>query len=195
LEIKELSLLVHLIWEFNPHKKVLNAIKLLDLNLDGLITVAEFALLCKHQPLILKPIQKLQKRFRKKIVFNRFWLELTERRYEDFQYQTIFDIVQIYDPSYVISSMDYMTLRPEIPIQFLEQYKFITQKKKLRRKGDIEMPYELKENDNSNTYGFYKDSFVIKDDDSKARGGWVMSRSRSRKVVDLMNADSFISMT
>eukprot|EP00597_Dinobryon_sp_UTEXLB2267_P018903 CAMPEP_0201095768 /NCGR_PEP_ID=MMETSP0812-20130820/4628_1 /ASSEMBLY_ACC=CAM_ASM_000668 /TAXON_ID=98059 /ORGANISM="Dinobryon sp., Strain UTEXLB2267" /LENGTH=93 /DNA_ID=CAMNT_0047349555 /DNA_START=646 /DNA_END=927 /DNA_ORIENTATION=- len=93
--------------------------------------------------------------------------------------------------------MEYLTLRPEVPTQFLEQYKFITQKKKLRRKGDIEMPYELKENDNNNnnTYGFFKDSFIIHDDDSKARGGWVMSRSRSRKVVDLMNADSFISMT
>ena len=191
MEIKEICFLVNLLWNFKPHKKVLEALKLLDLNIDGLVSVAEFALLCKHQPLILAPVANAQKRFRKKIVFTRFWKELEERRFQDFQYQTVFDILQMYDPTFVISSLDYLSLRPEIPSEFLEQYKFITMKKKLRRKGDIEMPYELKEDRNELLLPFGDiDSKV------KSKAGWVMYQSRSsRRVNDIMNADSFVSMT
>lgn len=194
LEIKEICFLVNLLWNFKPHKKVTEALKFLDLNIDGLVTVAEFALLSKHQPLILQPIRIIQKRFRKKIVFSRFWKELSERRYQDFKYQTLFDIVQIYDPTYVISSLDYLTLRPEIPAQFIEQYKFITRKRKQRRKGDIEIPYELKGNQ-TNAVISHSEFFSL-DEEAKGKAGWVMHRSRSsRRVADVMNADSFLSMT
>ena len=165
---------------------------MLDLNIDGLVTVAEFALLSKHHPLLLQPIRIIHKRLRKRFVFTRFWKELSERRFQDFQYQTLFDIVQIYDPTYVICSLDYLILRPEVPAQFIEQYKFITRKKKQRRKGDIEIPYEL----NQNNAVISHTEFLSLDDDAKSRAGWVMNRSRSsRRVADVMNADSFLSMT
>ena len=167
---------------------------MLDLNIDGLVTVAEFALLSKHQPLLLQPIRIIQKRLRQRFVFTRFWKELAERRFQDFQYQTLFDIVQIYDPTFVICSLDYLILRPEVPAPFIEQYKFISRKKKQRRKGDIEIPYELKGNQNNATISHT--DFLALDDDAKGRAGWVMNRSRSsRRVADVMNADSFLSMT
>lgn len=184
---------MNVIWEFKPHKKVLEALKFLDLNIDGLVTVAEFALLVKHEPMVLQPIRRIQKRFKKNVVFTRFWREQSQRRFEQFQYQTIFDILQVYDPSFVVCSMEYLLLQPDVPNHLLEQYRFVTLKKKLRRKGDIEMPYELRQGKNGFGSKESADDGSVAESKVVERPAWV--GVRRKKPADLMNADSFVSMT
>jgi hypothetical protein len=138
--------MVNLIWDYTPEKSILSSINVLnEQNIDGLVTVAEFALFCRHEKLILQPFQKLRAKLRKKIIFERYWMELTNRRLEEFQYETIFDILPNFDSSFVLSSLEFLALQKEVPEKLLEHWKFLQKKKKSRRKGCFETPHEMRE--------------------------------------------------
>eukprot|EP01038_Epipyxis_sp_PR26KG_P011425 gene11425-15310_t len=159
LSVSEVIFLIHLLWEFKPNKRVIKALKNLHLNKDGIVTVAEFCLLCRHFPELLKPIQYVKKQFRRFIVFKRFWVEIESKRHAYFPTETIFDITERYDHDYVACSMDYLLLSHEVPFQFIEQWKLLSKRKNiLKNKVNVELPYELFEEYNDIKYNTYNNN-------------------------------------
>jgi hypothetical protein len=116
----------------------------LELNKDGAVHMSEFELLCKHYPEILKPLLQSRKVLRKKIIFPRFWKELTKKRFEIFDSKTILEIRGQDDVDYAQICMDYLNLQLDsVPYKFIEQWKTTQRKKQHSYQGNIELPYEL----------------------------------------------------
>jgi len=146
LDIGEIRYLVHAVWEFKPSKKCLSALKKLELNSDGIVSLPEFILLNRHHIELLKPLRSTKDQLRKKTVFTRYWKQLMWRRKEDFGSQSIFEITNRMDPSFLESSMEYLNLRTDIvPVHFVEQWNCIQRRKAQRGTLHQEFPYEIRE--------------------------------------------------
>jgi hypothetical protein len=145
LDTTEVEYLCNLIWNFKPSNSTIRGMKKLELNKSGVVTMMEFELLCKHYPEIIKPLVQTRKLLRQKIIFPRFWKELTKKRYDIFLAKTILEIrgyTEGVDLAQV--SMDYLNLLgDQVPYKFVEQWKTTQRKKQHSYQGDIELPYEL----------------------------------------------------
>lgn len=146
MDIGEIRYLAHAVWDFKPSKKCLAALKKLELNSDGIVTEPEFVLLNRHHKELLKPLRRTKDQLRKKTVFTRYWKQLMWRRKEDFGSQSIFEITNRTELSYVESSMEYLNLRTDIvPVHFVEQWNYIQRRKAQRGTLHQELPYEIRE--------------------------------------------------
>jgi hypothetical protein len=136
---------VNVIWEFSPSKSTLNALKKLDSNIDGVVTLQEFVLLCKHHSDILAPVRKVRTEIQKASIFTRFWTDLRKKRLKFFGTKNILDLrSNPLDLNFPQLSMDYLNLRTDmVPSQYIEQYKLVQKKKAQSYKGLIEIPFEL----------------------------------------------------
>lgn len=135
--------MVNLIWNFQVPPGKQKILSNLHRNKDGLVTISEFVLFHKHYPQILEPLHKAQKRLRKKIVFSRFWRELTARRLANFGFQPIFTILYRDDPDWVIFGLEYAAARTDVPRNYVEQWRFYQGRKKYARNVNIDIPVEL----------------------------------------------------
>lgn len=147
LDITEVIYLVNVVWDFNISRPALLALQKLNSNLDGVVTLQEFVLLCKHHTEILAPLYRTRAEIRKISVFPRFWTDMMKKRQKLFGNKNILDLIS--NPlglNFPALSMDYLNLRTDVvPIQFVEQYKLVQRKKAMSYKGVVEIPYELVE--------------------------------------------------
>lgn len=178
LDIAEISYLMSLLWDFRPPAEVNMVLKHLNKNADSIVTVAELALLIRHYPFVLNPVYELREKFQKKMIFKRFWEELTERRKEDFSYKGFFEVVEVIDPSFVISSLEYLSLQSSTPRQHKEQWQNRCKQKKANRRGDVELPHEYIEQPESKFHELTRDQYVQK----------------PKPEVDVNYTNSFMSM-
>lgn len=118
----------------------------MDKNQDSVITVDEFLVLCRHHPQILAPLKKTQKILQKKTVYARFWREMKVRRTTHFGLKSIIQLRALSGVNVVTLSMEYLNLRKDVvPNHFVEQWRLIQKKKAQSYKGNIELPYEVRE--------------------------------------------------
>ncbi len=139
--------MINVVWNFNPSRSALFALQKLDANVDGVVTLQEFVLLCKYHPELLQPLRKTKTEIRKVVVFTRFWTDMMKKRVRAFGNQSIMDLrPNTLNLDYSALTMDYLNLRSDIvPSQYIEQYKLTQRKKLTGYHGIIEMPYELRE--------------------------------------------------
>lgn len=146
LDFTEVEYLINVIWNFHPSKSTIKGMKKLELNKDGTTTIEEFELLCYHYPEILYPLVETRKILRKKLIFPRFWKELTVKRSEYCQLLNILEITG-WDKNnidYATLSMEYLNLRiDDVPHAFIDQWKTTQRKKEHSYQGNVELPYEL----------------------------------------------------
>jgi Ca2+-binding EF-hand superfamily protein len=137
--------LINTVWEFKPNNQTLSAMRKLDQNRDGFVVLSEFVLLSRHFPDMLWPLKQSRFKLRKKTVFTRFWRQLMNRRIKDFGPATVFHIMEMNDPGYVQSSMNYLNLQSDIvPSQFVEQYRMTLRRRQASQKGETRpLPYEI----------------------------------------------------
>ena len=140
--MSEAKYLIHCIWSFQLSPQAEKAMNKLEWNEDGVVTVAEFILLSRHFPILLQPIRQTKARLRKYTVHTRFWREVGDKRLNNFQLLTMFDLTDRTDKSWFVMAMDYLSLQPEVPVQFVEQYNFVVRKRKNSKKGDITVPQD-----------------------------------------------------
>lgn len=118
----------------------------MDQNIDSVISLQEFILLCKHHPVLLKPLRTVQAGLRKKTVFTRFWKQVTRRRNRNLGVKSIIELRALDGHNIIAISMDYLNLRKDVvPRHFVEQWRLVQKKKALSYKGHIELPMELRE--------------------------------------------------
>ena len=142
----EVKYLVNVIWEFNPNWHCNSALKKLEQNTDGVVTVMEFVLLNRHHPDILQPLRHVKKVMRKKTVYTRFWTQIMHRRVADFPMKSMFELCDKLDPAYVASSLEYLNLRTDIvPPQYIEHWQFIQKRKAARGTMHQQLPFEILE--------------------------------------------------
>jgi hypothetical protein len=115
-----------------------------ELNKDGTVSVTEFELLCRHYSEILRPLVLTRNHLRRKIIFPRFWKELSAKRRQNFLNT---NLLEIHGASvrcdYSQVSMEYLNLRADVPYKFVEQWKSTQRKKEQIFRGSIELPYEI----------------------------------------------------
>ena len=146
LDVGEIKYLINVIWEFKPNKRCINALNKLDQNLGGVVTLEEFILLSRHHYDLLRPLREQQRKIQQKTVFRRFWRQITYRRVEYFGTQSMFELCECTDPSYIESSMEYLNLRVDaVPLHYIEQWNFIQRRKAARGSLHQDLPYEIKE--------------------------------------------------
>lgn len=137
--------MVQTIWNYNLSQSVINALKKLSKNEDGFVTMAEFTLLCRYHSEILQPLRSIKEKLQKVTVHKRFWKQIIAHRLKVFQYKLVFEILarNHTDSDYVMSSLDYLVLRPEVPTEYKEQWNYLMKKKAHKRKGNVDIPYEV----------------------------------------------------
>ena len=155
------------------------AVKHLNKNADSVVTVAEFALLVRHYPYLIQPVVETRELLRKKVVFYRFWEEITQVRHEYFSYKSFFDIIKVLDDSFVKSSLDYLVLQSTTPHKYVAQWKLRAKSKKTNRRGEVDIPYEYIEPPESKFIEVDSHTYVQK----------------PNKEVDVNYQDSFTSHT
>ena len=133
-------------WSFKLSKAASKVIVKMDANLDSVISMPEFLLLCKHHPVLLKPLLKTQAILRTHTVFARFWRLAERRRNVNFGCKSIVELRALDGYNILALSMDYLNLRRDVvPRHFVEQWRLVQKKKALSYKGDIEMPLEIRD--------------------------------------------------
>lgn len=147
MDITEIKYLVNTIWKYNPSRSTNEALKKLERNVDGVIALQEFVLLCNHHSDILNPLRKTRNHLRKKLIFRRFWTDMMKKRTERFGIKTIFELrSDKRDMLFASITLDYLNLQSEVvPNHFIEQWKLTQRKKQESYKGIIDTPYELRE--------------------------------------------------
>ena len=80
LEYFEVQFIVQLLYEFSPPAAVLNAIAPLANNSHSIVTLPEFVLVCRHYPIVLRPMITFRDSLKEKIIFRRFWSQIAARR-------------------------------------------------------------------------------------------------------------------
>lgn len=122
------------------------AVAKMDQNIDSVISLQEFILLCRHHPVLLKPLRDVQAGLRKKTVFTRFWKQVTRRRNRNLGVKSIIELRALDGHNILAISMEYLNLRKDVvPRHFVEQWRLVQKKKALSYKGHIELPAELRE--------------------------------------------------
>jgi len=180
LDITEIDFLISLIWDFNPPEDVKMAVKHLNKNADSVVTVAELALLVRHYPFMIHPAIEMREALKKKIVFFRFWEEIAAARLENFRYRPFFEIIKVLDDSYVINSLEYLTLQSTTSSHHIEQWKIRCKNKKNNRRGKVDVPHEYIEAPES--------KFIELD-----HSAYVQRRNPNGADVDVNYQDSFTS--
>lgn len=146
LDVSEAKYLINVIWEFKPSKAVVRAMQKMDKNQDSVITLEEFRVLCRHHPQIIAPLKEIQTILRKKTVFTRFWKEMMVRRLSHFGLKSIVQLRALDGMDVVLLSLEYLNLRKDmVPNHFVEQWRHVQRKKAQSYKGNIELPYEIRE--------------------------------------------------
>lgn len=118
----------------------------MDKNQDSVITLEEFRVLCRHHPQIIAPLKDIQTILRKKTIFTRFWKEMMVRRLSHFGLKSIVQLRALDGIDVVLLSLEYLNLRKDmVPNHFIEQWRHVQRKKAQSCKGNIELPYEIRE--------------------------------------------------
>jgi Ca2+-binding EF-hand superfamily protein len=152
IEVFEVKFLIHMVWKFAPSRATSNALKKLDLNDDGLVTVAEFILLHRHFPVILEPIVKLRNLLRKRIAFSRFWKEMSDTRKAQFHTRSIFDVldrsdIMAHDRRF--SALEHVASLQRgdayLPVAYADKWRDVNKKKEdlEEKKSQMDLPDEL----------------------------------------------------
>jgi Ca2+-binding EF-hand superfamily protein len=97
IEVYEVKYMINAIHNFDAGMVVGWAMEKLNKNEDGFVTIAEFILLCRHFPKIMRPMLVLRNAMRKRIVHARFWVECEAMRKKQFGNLNVFDILSISD--------------------------------------------------------------------------------------------------
>jgi len=146
IDVNEAKYLVNFMWDFKMSRSATKATALMDQNIDSVISLQEFILLCRHHPVLLKPLRKVQADLRKKTVFTRFWKQVTRRRNRNLGVKSIIELRALDGHKILAISMEYLNLRKDVvPRHFVEQWRLVQKKKALSYKGHIELPAELLE--------------------------------------------------
>lgn len=145
LELNDVKYLINVVWEFKPSKAVTRAMQKLEKNQDSIVTLEEFRVLCRHHPQIIAPLKDIQKALRKKTVYSRFWKELVVRRLSHFGLKSIIQLRALDGVDVVLLAMEYLNLRNDVPSHFVEQWKHVQRKKAQSTKGNVELPFEIRE--------------------------------------------------
>jgi Ca2+-binding EF-hand superfamily protein len=146
LEVFEVKYLIQLVWKFKPNREASKALSKLDKNEDGLVTMAEFLLLYRHFPSILKPVIKIREVLRKKIAFWRFWIEMADYRKREFYTRSLFDILDRRDTKECrLSTLLHIANRTDVVLAFADRWRDTMRKKEDvdEKKDNIELPDEL----------------------------------------------------
>lgn len=146
MEIFEIKYMINLAWKFKLNREVTRALKKLDKNEDGLVTVAEFVLLYRHFPSILKPVLDLRNKLRKAIAFTRFWKEIADHRKKEFYIRPIFDILDRNDArERRLSALEHVALHSLVPTGYADKWRDVTRKKEdtAEKKECIDLPDEV----------------------------------------------------
>jgi hypothetical protein len=123
LEVFEVKYMLQLIYVFKPPLFARWAIEKLDMNEEGLVTIAEFVLLCRHHPVLLAPILTMQKGMRKRIVHSRFWREIARMRVRDFGSYSFFDILVIKNAREIkLNALKHLATREDIPLAYKDKW-------------------------------------------------------------------------
>jgi hypothetical protein len=86
-------MIANLIWDFELPRQVCDAVSNLSRNAHGIVTLPEFVLLCRHYPLLLRPLLDLRDLLSRKLLFRRFWRQITVRRIYYHGSKSAFDIL------------------------------------------------------------------------------------------------------
>ena len=130
LEVFECKYILQLIYIFQPPIFARWAIDKLDLNEDGFVTIAEFALLCRHHPVLLLPLVNMRKKMRKKIVHSRFWREMSTVRLREFGSHTFFDILVLKNAAELKqAALTALLTRDDVPVEYKDKWKDIQVKR------------------------------------------------------------------
>jgi len=123
LEVFEVKYLLQLVYVFKPPIFARWAIDKLSLNEDGLCTIAEFVLLCRHHPVLLLPLVNMRKKIRKRVVHSRFWRQQARIRLQQFGSYSIFDILTIKNAREVkLHVLEHLTNREDIPFSYKDKW-------------------------------------------------------------------------
>jgi Ca2+-binding EF-hand superfamily protein len=123
MEVYEVKYMINAIHSFSAGMMVGWAMDKLNKNEDGYVTIAEFILLCRHFPKVIKPLVELRNAMRKKIVHTRFWKECERIRRLQFGNLNIFDILVISDHVELKqASIEHMNSRPEVPVEMRDKW-------------------------------------------------------------------------
>ncbi|RYG67870.1 hypothetical protein EON64_06500 [archaeon] len=164
LDLDEVHYLVQMVWQFDPPKAAAKALKKLQQNRDGTVTLPEFVLLSKHHPQLLSPVRPLKTEWRTHIVFPRFWRQLQRRRAAQFGSPSngLLLTGRVEQRDYTQASMDYLNLRSDlVPRQFSEQHRALQRKKRSGGGGRVACwPYELLEHYQACTQPAAPDDFA-----------------------------------
>lgn len=123
LEVFEVKYLLQLVYVFKPPIFARWAIDKLSLNEDGLCTIAEFVLLCRHHPVLLLPLVNMRKKIRKRVVHSRFWRQQAKVRMREFGSYSIFDILTIKNAREIkLHVLEHLTNREDIPVSYKDKW-------------------------------------------------------------------------
>lgn len=148
LAVFEIKYLVNLAHKFRPTWQAASALKKLDKNEDGFITLAEFVLLYRHFPAILRPVVDLRDKMRRKIAFSRFWKEIAAHRLREFQTRSVLDILGKTDGDarqLIYETLAHIALRDDVPVAFSDRWRDIIRKKEdtAEKKECMDFPEEI----------------------------------------------------
>ena len=146
VDVFEVKYLIQLVWKFKPNRETSSALGKLDKNDDGLVTMAEFALLYRHFPAILRPVVKVREVMRKKLAFWRFWKEIADHRKKIFFSRSIFDILDRHDTKECrLAALNHVAERNDVPLPYADRWRDTMLKKadKEEKKESLELPEEL----------------------------------------------------
>lgn len=130
LEVFEVKYLLQLVYVFKPPIFARWAIEKLDLNEEGLVTIAEFVLLCRHHPVLMTPIVAMRKQMRKRVVHSRFWREVARLRAREFGSHSIFDILVMKNAHDIkLNALEHLCTRDDIPVAYKDKWKDLRIKK------------------------------------------------------------------
>lgn len=148
LAVFEIKYLVNLVHKFRPTWQAASALKKLDKNEDGFVTLAEFVLLYRHFPAILRPVVVIRDKMRRKIAFTRFWKEIAAHRLHEFSTRSALNILGKTDGDTKLLLHDTLThiaLRDDVPVVFSDRWRDIICKKEdtAEKKECMDLPEEI----------------------------------------------------
>lgn len=146
MAVFEIKYMVNLVWKFKPGWWASSALKKLDKNEDGLVTLAEFVLLHRHFPAMLRPLVDLRDKLRRKIAFTGFWKEIAAHRAKEFRASSIFDVLGRTDARQsTLDTLVHVGLRADVVVAFSDRWRDIIRKKEdtAEKKECLDLPEEI----------------------------------------------------
>ena len=140
MDANEIKFVVMFMFEFKQSSQMQLILSKLNENIDGIVSQAEFLLICKCFPSVLGAWKRIRGVLSQNMISTHFWKEVRKRRSKLFKNDSIFTILSLWNYDVLDKNIEWLLEQREVGQERVDMYRNLTF---LENEPNFNLPYEI----------------------------------------------------